>query len=168
MVGDNNIIGYTATGVPIYNTAPQATPRMTYQIPQMQSQQTSVNNAQQSDMIFVDGYIEAKSYRVAPNRAVPLWDSEEGSNLIYVKSADANGVPQKMRVLRYEDVTDEFDGNTTPAKQVITIDMVTDLIESKAEEIINRKMDEMKPKTRNDSKSYYSSKRNGGNHGGEK
>jgi hypothetical protein len=54
------------------------------------------NNA--SSIIWVQGLAGAKSYLVAPNTTVQLWDSEE--QVIYLKSADATGMPT-MKVLDY-------------------------------------------------------------------
>lgn len=47
---------------------------------------------------WVQGLAGAKSYLVAPNQTVDLWDSE--SQTIYVKSADASGLPT-LKVLDY-------------------------------------------------------------------
>lgn len=49
-------------------------------------------------LIWVQGEAGAKSYLVAPNNTVQLWDSE--SQTIYLKSADASGMPS-MKVLDY-------------------------------------------------------------------
>ena len=51
-----------------------------------------------SGIIWVQGEAGAKSYLVAPNSTVQLWDSE--SRTIYLKSADASGMPS-MKVLEY-------------------------------------------------------------------
>lgn len=48
--------------------------------------------------IWVQGEAGAKSYLVAPNTTVALWDSE--AQVIYLKSADPSGMPQ-MKVLDY-------------------------------------------------------------------
>lgn len=64
-----------------------------YQQPQQQ-QQAQVSNG----IIWVQGEAGAKSYMVAPNNTVQLWDSE--SQTIYLKSADASGMPS-MRILDY-------------------------------------------------------------------
>ena len=53
---------------------------------------------QQNGIIWVQGEAGAKSYLVAPNSTVQLWDSE--SQTIYFKSADASGMPT-MKVLDY-------------------------------------------------------------------
>lgn len=63
-----------------------------YQTPQQPQQPT--NNG----IIWVQGEAGAKSYLVAPNNTVQLWDSEE--QVIYLKSADASGMPS-MKVLDY-------------------------------------------------------------------
>lgn len=56
------------------------------------------NYQQQSGIVWVQGEAAAKSYPVAPNSSVALWDSE--ASVIYVKSADASGMPS-MKVLDY-------------------------------------------------------------------
>lgn len=62
--------------------------------PQIPQQAQSQNN----NMIWVQGEAGAKSYLVAPNNTVTLWDSEKQT--IYLKSADAAGMPS-MKVLDY-------------------------------------------------------------------
>ena len=62
-----------------------------------QPQQNPVNQMNNS-IIWVQGEAGAKSYLVAPNNTVQLWDSE--SQTIYLKSADASGMPS-MRILDY-------------------------------------------------------------------
>lgn len=68
-----------------------------YYQPQYQSQPTqpTTNNG----IIWVQGEAGAKSYLVAPNTTVQLWDSEE--QVIYLKSADASGMPS-MKVIDYK------------------------------------------------------------------
>lgn len=72
---------------------PQFYPQYTQSIQSNQSQQ---NNG----MIWVQGIAGAKSYLVAPNSTVQLWDSERNS--IYIKSADASGMPS-MKILDYKE-----------------------------------------------------------------
>lgn len=64
-------------------------------VPQQNSQAPQQNNS----IIWVQGEAGAKSYLVAPNSTVTLWDTE--SETIYVKSADASGMPN-MKVLDYK------------------------------------------------------------------
>ena len=52
----------------------------------------------QNGIIWVQGEAGAKSYLVAPNTTVQLWDSEE--QVIYLKSADASGMPS-LKILDY-------------------------------------------------------------------
>lgn len=59
-----------------------------------QPQQPQINNG----IIWVQGEAAAKSYPIAPNSSVPLWDSE--ANVIYIKSADMSGMPS-IKVLDY-------------------------------------------------------------------
>lgn len=76
-----------------YNNYYPATYQPTYFSP-MYSQQTQNNG-----IIWVQGEAGAKSYLVAPNTTVQLWDSEK--QVIYLKSADASGMPS-MKVLDYK------------------------------------------------------------------
>ena len=62
------------------------------QVQSMPTQQVS------SSIIWVQGEAGAKSYLVAPNTTVQLWDSE--NQVIYLKSADASGMPS-MKILDY-------------------------------------------------------------------
>lgn len=78
-------VGYQNMYYPQYNG---------YNPSQMQNQQ----QAQNSNIIWVCGEAGAKSYLVAPNSTVQLWDSDE--NVIYLKSADASGMPS-IKVLDY-------------------------------------------------------------------
>lgn len=61
------------------------------------------NGNNQSGLTWVTGETAAKSYPVAPNSAVALWDSE--ANVVYIKSADASGMPS-VKVLDYTVRTD--------------------------------------------------------------
>lgn len=74
-----------------YNGFP-ATYQPVYYQPQYQPAQ------QNSGIIWVSGEAGAKAYLVAPNTTVQLWDSE--SQRIYLKSADASGMPS-IKVLDY-------------------------------------------------------------------
>lgn len=61
---------------------------------QMNTQQQQIQNG----IIWVQGEAAAKSYPVAPNTSVALWDSE--ANVIYIKSADGSGMPS-MKIVDY-------------------------------------------------------------------
>ena len=63
-----------------------------YQTPPSQQPQQS------NSIIWVQGEAGAKSYLVAPNTTVQLWDSE--AQVIYLKSADATGMPS-IKTLDY-------------------------------------------------------------------
>lgn len=67
---------------------------------QMASQPSlAVQSANNNGIIWVQGEAGAKSYLVAPNNTVQLWDSE--SQTIYLKSADASGMPS-IKILDYK------------------------------------------------------------------
>lgn len=59
-------------------------------------------SVQGNGMLWTQGEVAAKSWPVAPGSTVVLWDSE--SQNIYIKSADASGIPS-MRTLRWEEVS---------------------------------------------------------------
>lgn len=62
------------------------------------TQQASQAVQPTSGIIWVQGEAGAKSYLVAPNTTVQLWDSE--NQTIYLKSADASGMPS-IKTLDY-------------------------------------------------------------------
>ncbi|MBR5286449.1 MAG: hypothetical protein IKU30_06065 [Clostridia bacterium] len=53
-------------------------------------------------VIWVQGESGAKSYIIAPNTTVLLMDSE--SNRFYLKSSDASGMPQPLRIFEYSEI----------------------------------------------------------------
>ena len=71
---------------------------VTYQPQYQYQQQPQPQQAQPNSIIWVSGEAGAKSYLVAPNNSIVLFDSE--SQTIYIKSADASGMPS-MKVLDY-------------------------------------------------------------------
>ena len=66
---------------------------------------------QQNGLIWVQGEAGAKSYLIAPNNTVALWDSE--SQTIYLKSADPSGMPS-MKILDYTIRETVKNGSNTP------------------------------------------------------
>ena len=81
----------------------QFNPQMVQQ-PQQQTQPIPAPSSPNNDIIWVQGEAGAKAYLVAPNNTVTLWDSE--NQTIYVKSADASGLPS-MRILDWQERTQE-------------------------------------------------------------
>jgi len=68
-------------------------------VPSVQpTQPQQPNQPMTSGIIWVQGEAGAKSYLVAPNTTVQLWDSERQT--IYIKSADASGMPS-IKTLDY-------------------------------------------------------------------
>ena len=99
MAYNNFPVGYQ----PMYYPQQQYASQQQYAPPvqQSQPQMPAVNQQQQpnNSIIWVQGEAGAKSYLVAPNTTVQLWDSE--NQTIYLKSADASGMPS-MKVLDYK------------------------------------------------------------------
>lgn len=82
---------YNYGGMPYQNQQPQQ--NYNYQQPQPQPMQQQPQQPQTSylPLSFVNGVIGAKAFIVMPNQTVFLKDSDEGSNLLFEKSADSNG-----------------------------------------------------------------------------
>lgn len=83
---------------------------MNYNYPSYPAYYQQAQNPNNS-IIWVQGEAGAKSYLVAPNNTVQLWDSE--AQTIYLKSADASGMPS-MKVLDYT-IRDETPQNARGA-----------------------------------------------------
>ena len=92
------------------NGFPMSYPQYTQQYPQ-QSQQQFPTPQNLGGPIWVSGEAGAKAYLVAPNTTVQLWDSE--SNCVYLKSADATGMPS-MKILDYTIRNAQNDVKKTP------------------------------------------------------
>lgn len=116
-----------------YNYFPQ-----TYQTPVYYPSQTQPQpqQAQTQSLIWVQGEAGAKSYLVAPNSTVTLWDSEQ--SVIYIKSADSSGMPS-IKTLDYkirgnspqekaEPIGDEFAKKEDVSKEIKRLEkMIKDL-----------------------------------------
>lgn len=73
-------------------------------------QSVQMQNAQQpqnSGIIWIQGLQAAKSFLIAPNTTVPLFDTE--NQCIYLKSSDASGMPS-LKILDYT-IRDQTSGN---------------------------------------------------------
>ena len=111
--------GFPATYQPMYYQ-PQYQP----QLQQQQPVQQQTAPAQSSGIIWVQGEAAARSYLMAPNTTLPLWDSE--TNTIFLKTTDAAGMPS-MKVLDYtiRENTHQAAGNgvispsTTPMQEYV-------------------------------------------------
>ena len=104
-------------------------PQMQAPQPQMQNAQMQQPQTMQSNMIWVQGEAGAKSFLVAPNTTVQLWDSE--AQVIYLKSADATGMPT-MKVLDYTvrgqaPITPKILDDPVPPMDYVTHDELKDL-----------------------------------------
>ena len=109
--------GFPASYQPYY------TPVAPVQVPQPHNN-TPVQQGQ-SGLIWVQGEQAAKSYLVAPNTTVQLWDSEE--KVIYLKSADASGMPS-MKILDYT-IRGDHSAQAAPEVQYATKDELAALAE---------------------------------------
>ena len=137
-----------------YNYFPQ-----TYQTPIYYPTQSNafqnvgnVGTTQQNSFVqWVQGENAAKSFPVAPNTSVPLFDSE--ANVIYIKSADASGMPS-IKILDYT-VRDNAPkrAETAPQADFVTHNELAD---------IQREIDSLKAKLERSGE-----KKNGGKNDGK-
>lgn len=95
-----------------------------YSYPWMQPQQA------QSNINWVQGIEAAKSFAVAPGNSVLLMDSE--SNVFYIKSSDASGMPLPLRTFDYKERVEKAN---TPTADYIT----REEFEKRMEEVLNGK-----------------------------
>lgn len=122
----------------LFNNGYPATYPQIYQPVYQQPQQ----NQQQSGIIWVQGEAGAKSYLVAPNNTVQLWDSE--TQTIYLKSADASGMPS-MKILDYK----IREGNTTaPAPETYATKADLDALQQKIADL-QSELDDLSTRRRN-------------------
>lgn len=99
---------FPATYQPVF---PQQQQPIQYQQPQPQPVQNSGIN-------WIQGEGAARSFLVAPNSSVVLFDSEDP--VFFIKSADQAGMPT-LRTFRYEEVT----GQTVSTQQIDTSAYIT-------------------------------------------
>ena len=91
--------GYMPNYYPMGQQMPSAMPDQLAQLRQAaypQQQQTA-------PIIWVQGEEAAKSYLCAPGNSVLLMDSEKSS--FYIKTVDASGMPQPLRIFDYAERT---------------------------------------------------------------
>lgn len=120
----NNIfpMSYPQYSYPIYQQPLPAQPMpLAQQSPQQPAQQPGPA-APASSIIWVQGEAGAKSYLVAPNTTVQLWDSERQT--IYIKSADGSGLPS-MRILDYAERDQRAQAAPQAAPAAAAVDYVT-------------------------------------------
>lgn len=70
---------------------------------------------QAAPIIWVQGEEAAKSYLCAPGNSVLLMDSEKSS--FYIKTVDASGMPQPLRIFDYTERTAQKQPEKEPAQQ---------------------------------------------------
>ena len=127
--------GFPATYQPLYQPYTQVAP--------VQQQNTTVQPSVQGGINWIQGEQAAKSYLVAPNNSVVLFDSESQS--IYIKSADASGMPS-MKILDY--TIRDINKPTTNSADNIAIYATKDQIEEINDQIktIQNRLDKLMKK----------------------
>lgn len=95
--------GYMPNYYPIGQQMPSAMPDQLAQLRQAAYPQQQPTAQQTAPIIWVQGEEGAKAYMVAAGNSVLLMDSENST--FYIKSTDASGMPQPLRVFDYSERT---------------------------------------------------------------
>lgn len=95
--------GYMPNYYPMGQQMPSAMPDQLAQLRQAAYPQQQPTTQQTSPIIWVQGEEGAKAYMVAAGNSVLLMDSENST--FYIKSTDASGMPQPLRVFDYSERT---------------------------------------------------------------
>lgn len=105
------------------------------------SVQQNAQNGQNTGVIWVQGEAGAKSYLVAPNTTVQLWDSE--AQVIYLKSSDASGMPS-MKIIDYT-IRDQAQPQVAQSTEYVTLNDFNTL-KGELESLKNQMHELKKPK----------------------
>ena len=117
--------GFPASYQPMYQAPQYQAQQQNYQAPQQQSYQAPQQPAAGGvSIVQIQGEATAKSYLVAPNSTVQLWDMDAGT--IYIKSADASGMPS-MKILDFTVRGESPAAHAAPAVEYATKDEVNAL-----------------------------------------
>lgn len=95
--------GYMPTYYPMGQQMPSAMPDQLAQLRQAAYPQQQQTAQQTAPIIWVQGEEGAKAYMVAAGNSVLLMDSENST--FYIKSTDASGMPQPLRIFDYTERT---------------------------------------------------------------
>lgn len=95
--------GFAPGYYPMGQQMPSAMPDQLAQLRQAAYPQQQQTAQQTAPIIWVQGEEAAKSYLCAPGNSVLLMDSEKSS--FYIKTVDASGMPQPLRVFDYSERT---------------------------------------------------------------
>ena len=95
--------GYMPTYYPMGQQMPSVMPDQLAQLRQAAYPQQQQTAQQTAPIIWVQGEEAAKSYLCAPGNSVLLMDSEKSS--FYIKTVDASGMPQPLRIFDYTERT---------------------------------------------------------------
>lgn len=125
-----------------YNNYYPASYQPVYQYQPVQQQQ-QVQQNQGNGIIWIQGEGAARSYLLAPNSSVVLFDSEEPT--FYIKSADQAGMPT-LRKFKFEEITGQQTQHSDPVQQIDTSIYIT------REEFEKRIAELSAPKQRRESK----------------
>lgn len=114
--------GYMPNYYPMGQQMPSAMPDQLARLRQAAYPQPQQPAQQTAPIIWVQGEEAAKSYLCAPGNSVLLMDSEKSS--FYIKTVDASGMPQPLRIFDYAERT-AAQKQPTQAAQVQAKEFVT-------------------------------------------
>ena len=114
-------------GYNLYGTTTNSVPSYTTQAP---AQPISQNNG----IVWVQGEAAARAYVVPAGSKNILMDSE--TNVFYVKSSDASGMPLPLRIFEYKELTENSEPKTN-TQDYITKEEFEQRI-SELEKILNK------------------------------
>lgn len=114
--------GFAPGYYPMGQQMPSAMPDQLAQLRQAAYPQQQQTAQQTAPIIWVQGEEGAKAYMVAAGNSVLLMDSENST--FYIKSTDASGMPQPLRIFDYTERT-AAQKQPTQAAQVQADEFVT-------------------------------------------
>ena len=107
--------GYMPNYYPMGQQMPSAMPDQLAQLRQAAYPQPQPTAPQSSPIIWVQGEEGAKAYMVAAGNSVLLMDSENST--FYIKSTDASGMPQPLRIFDYTERSASLNQPTQTAQK---------------------------------------------------
>ena len=95
-------------------------------------------------IVWVQGEAAARSYMVGANQSVLLMDSD--ATCFYIKSADASGMPQPLRIFDYTERTVNTSPIAEKSQNQANINLEEYVTRSELEETLAKFAESLKPK----------------------
>ena len=75
----------------------------------------------QDEMVWVSGINEANAYPVTPGTSKRLYDRDV--NRFYIKTVDLSGMPMKLRIFTYKEITEPDKDDTDDSEYITKADL---------------------------------------------